>query len=292
VPRMDPKTNKRLIKLMFDNYTTDKLKNISPEEFQKEIENLTKIRDFKMEGYSEEDLERQRGLSVNFRWGHNHNFGTFEMEGRMGNRHINLMNKFCELFDVDLDYFKDKKALDIGCWTGGTSLLLNALGAEVTAIEEVKKYADTVKFMKDSFGLDSLNVESKSLYDIGPEHHEKYDIVYFPGVLYHVSDPLLALRILYNCLKVGGIILVETAYIRKDGPYCDFLGGTWKREAAKEDLGGWVWFRPSPSCLNRWLLEAGFGKIRVKEGIRLQAYAKKTRRNPITRAGLARPNIP
>lgn len=44
------------------------------------------------------------------------------------------------------------QVLDIGAYTGGTSYLWLTLGAHVVAIEEVLKYANTMRFIKDSYG--------------------------------------------------------------------------------------------------------------------------------------------
>ena len=59
------------------------------------------------------------------------------------------------LFPVSLDDFESKDVLDIGCWTGGTALLLASLKATVSAIEEVKKYANMTSFLAKAFGIES-----------------------------------------------------------------------------------------------------------------------------------------
>ena len=117
--------------------------HISPAEFEDSILSRIGIIDAKSEGYSDDDLERQRDLSIKFHWGHNHDFGQFNVEGLMKNRHIELLEKFIDIFPVTVESFAGKKILDIGCWTGGTSLLLSSISGHVTAVEEVKKYADT-----------------------------------------------------------------------------------------------------------------------------------------------------
>ena len=43
--------------------------------------------------------------------------------------------------------------LDVGCWTGGVSLILERLGAKVTAIDEVGQYPNALNFMAEAFGL-------------------------------------------------------------------------------------------------------------------------------------------
>ena len=66
-----------------------------------------------------------------------------------------------------------------------------------------------VKLCTDVYGLNGINSEAINIYDFVTE--KKYDVAYFPGVIYHLSDPVLGLRRLYNGLSDGGACLVETA---------------------------------------------------------------------------------
>jgi SAM-dependent methyltransferase len=282
----------------FEFYKTFNLKGITPEKFMKSIQSKIGVIDARTEGYSVDEIEQQRDLSIKFHWGHNHDFGDFKLNGRMDDRHINLLANFIALFPVDLEDFRDKHVFDIGCWTGGTTLLLATLAKKVYAIEEVKMYAETVSFLLRSFDIcDRVSVESKSIYDCNlEEFYDEFDIVYFPGVIYHLSDPLLALRILFNSLKVGGFILVESAGINREEPFCKFDGsltyGSGKRETLNR--GGWNWFIPSPSALYRMMREAGFDDIQTQwHNItkRVYGYGRKVSKVGICKAGLSVPNI-
>lgn len=280
----------------FSIFKADRLKNETPENFRGFLENKIGKIDTESEGYSEQDIDRQRDLSIKFNWGHNHDFGDFYLRGRMGDRHIKLIRNFCCIFGLSLEYFSNKQVLDIGCWTGGTTLLLNALGSRVVAIEEVKKYADVVSFLANAFGInENVDVISNSLYSCNnKKFYDRFDIVYFPGVIYHLSDPLIALRILYNTCRLDGIILVESMGINVPEPYCRFAGSYIYGSGEKEKLnrGGWNWFIPSPSALYRMLKEAGFDDIKTTffEG-RVYGYAKKVAEIGICRAGLSMPDI-
>jgi len=77
-----------------------------------------------------------------------------------------------------------------------------------------------------TFGLDTqINAENISIYDCNSEKfYDRFDIGYFPGVIYHLSDPLVALRILFNSLNPGGTVLVESAGIQNEEPFCQFDG--------------------------------------------------------------------
>lgn len=282
----------------FEFYKTSNLKGITSEKFIRSIQSKIGVIDAQTEGYSEHEIAQQRDLSIKFHWGHNHDFGDFKLQGRMGNRHIHLLANFIALFPVDLEDFRDKHVFDIGCWTGGTTLLLATLAKKVFAIEEVNKYAETTSFLLKSFGIcDRVSVEAKSIYDCNSDKlYDQFDIVYFPGVIYHLSDPLLALRILFNSLKVGGFILVESAGINREEPFCKFDGSLIYTSGKTERLnrGGWNWFVPSPSALNRMMREAGFDDIQTRwhyRTNRVYGYGRKVSRVGMCKAGLSVPNI-
>ena len=282
----------------FGRYKVGNLKGISPDDLRASLEARIETVDADVEGYSEDELDQQRDLSIKFRWGHNHDFGAFKLAGEMGDRHIKLMVNFCTLFPITLQDFAQKQVFDVGCWTGGTTLLLAALDSHVTALEEVKKYGQTVAFLAQSFGIqDRVEVLPSSIYDCNdPAFYDRFDIIYFPGVIYHVSDPLIALRILFNAAKPGATILLETAGLDMPDPLCQFDGSFIHHSGSKQRLnrGGWNWFLPSASALQRMLKEAGFDRIQTLyfHGTgRVYGYARKSSQAPICKAGLSVPHI-
>lgn len=291
--------NSRVLVEKFSVYNTSNLSGVSASDFEASLRSRIGSVDSELEGYSAAELQQQRDLSVKFHWGHNHDFGEFELQGRMGDRHLDLMSDFVDLFPVSLDSFAGKSVLDVGCWTGGTTLLLAAIDAQVFAIEEVKKYSATVEYLAKSFGLcQQVTSKSFSIYECNTaEFRNRFDLVYFPGVIYHLSDPVLALRILFNSLKIGGEILIESAGIDSDDPICKFEGNAVFQSGNKNELnrGGWNWFLPSPSALDRMMFEAGFNEIETvwsEERGRVYGYGRKTKQTGICKAGLSIPGIP
>ena len=250
--------------------------------------------DAESEGYR--STENQRDLSIKFHWGHNHRFfDDVSVSGRMGSRHISLLAEFVEAFDLEEGFFSGQKVLDIGCWTGGTTLSLNMMGAaSVHALEEVRKYSQAANDLFSIYGLNNLDCEARSLFDLAPAN---YDIVYFPGVVYHLSDPVLGLRRLFLALRDGGWILVETAGFEGDQPVARFEGSKVFHGDLTEgafNRGGWNWFIPSSTCLGLWMEVAGFEDVRVfysKRSKRLFAIGRRQQYHDITRAGLSVPDI-
>ena len=274
-------------------FQTKDLKKTDAVSFRNQLNEFLALRDSEMEGYAEPDL--QRDLSIQFHWGHDHDFGDFALKGRMGTSHLALIAGFSDLLPALPRRLDGKRVLDIGCWTGGTSLLLCAMGAHVVAVEEVKKYIECLKYVKDAFGLERLEPVNLSLFECTtPEFQDAFDYVLFAGVLYHLSDPVLGLRITFNCLRDGGLCLLSTAampgkqlVLSYEGP--QVFGGGDKKSLSR---GGWNWFIPSVPTLRQMMADVGYEDIQVRKtqsgaGLRAFAIGKRKRHVDITRAGLS-----
>jgi len=280
--------------LMKERYTVASLKNVSAEEFEKHIRSLPGQRDAAIEGIT--DPSRQRDFTIQFEWGHNHDFGAFTMEGTMRDRHINIIATFLTDYGLTAEDFKGKRVLDIGCWTGGTSLAFAALGAEVVAIEEVKKYAICVEYLANAFGLTNLKVERLSLFALDTEDfYDRFDYVFYSGVLYHVTDPVLSLRIAFNCLRDGGRCLLETFAANGADSYCEYHGAyeTYQRESRGKPRWGWNWFLPTPEATRRMMIDVGFRvtHIDLHDEKRILAIGVRDQHIDMLRAGLSKPTV-
>jgi SAM-dependent methyltransferase len=246
------------------NYQVKNLVNTNPDSFKQKIFEFLELTDYKMENF--DDPTMQRDLSIKFHWGHNHDFGDFILNGRLRDRHIRIITAFKDELKAFPKSLKGKKFLDIGCWTGGTSLILCALGAEVLAIDEVNKYIESLKYLKYAFDIKKLTPKKLSLYECTlPELQDSFDFILFAGVLYHVSDLIIALRILFNCLKNGGKILVETATTISNTAILVYKGPTITTKGSKKNLsrGGWNWFFPSPLAIEKMMEDVGFVDIKT-----------------------------
>lgn len=262
-------------------YTTENLRGITPEEFRTRIDKFLALNDHEMEGY--DSPKGQRHESVKFHWGHNHDFGDFQLEGKAGDRHITVISKFMELgLPRNLE---GQRVLDVGAWTGGTSLMLAAMGADVQAVEEVNKYASVIEFLARSFHLRLWALMPMSIYDIH-SGDGTYDYVLLAGVLYHLTDPVLALRILFNCLQDGGRIFVESAVAPAE------YGGAHILAYHGPSKGTWNWFVPSSKAVEQMLIDVGFEEVEFfGEGNRAYFTATRKHYKDLLRAGLSRRDV-
>ena len=205
----------------------------------------------------------QKITMSSFMWGHDHDFGGFKLSGRMGTRHIWMLSRFFDHFGLDRPSLAGKELLDVGCWTGGVSLVLERLGARVCAIDEIRKYVHALNFMIGSFGIMNLSAHHMSLYQIHQHFgRDRFDIVFCLGVIYHVTDPFVGLRRLYHALKPGGLLCVESMSIASSDPLCEYWGPGDRRGTLS-----WNWVVPSPKALALMLEDAGFEVLGVGDGL-------------------------
>jgi tRNA (mo5U34)-methyltransferase len=91
------------------------------------------------------------------------------------------------------DDLRSWTALDIGCNAGFYSFELARRGAQVTGLEPDEHYLRQARWASELYGLsDLVAFRQGTVYDlVGAD--ERWDLVLFMGVLYHLRHPLLAL---------------------------------------------------------------------------------------------------
>ncbi|NJK97710.1 MAG: TIGR04290 family methyltransferase [Bacteroidales bacterium] len=90
-----------------------------------------------------------------------------------------------------------KSVLDIGCNAGFYSIEMKQRGAErVIGIDTDERYLAQARYAAQTLGAD-IEFRNMSVYNIA-SLGEKFDVVIFMGVLYHLRHPLLALDLLYE----------------------------------------------------------------------------------------------
>jgi len=95
------------------------------------------------------------------------------------------------------DRLDGKSVLDIGCNAGFYAMEMKRRGADrVLGLDTDDEYLAQARFAADVSGL-KIEFRKLSAYDVGALG-EKFDLVIFMGVLYHLRHPLLALDLIHE----------------------------------------------------------------------------------------------
>ena len=163
-----------------------------------------------------------------------------------------------------------RSVLDIGCNGGFYSLEMKRRGAaRVLGIDSDEDYLAQARFAAEVSGFD-IEFRTLSVYDVGALR-ERFDIVLFLGVLYHLRHPLLALDLIHE--HVANDLLIFQSMQR----------GSTELEPVAEDYDFWDtdvferpgfprlhfieqcyagdptnWWIPNRACAEAMLRSAGF----------------------------------
>jgi tRNA (mo5U34)-methyltransferase len=163
-----------------------------------------------------------------------------------------------------------KSVLDIGCNGGFYSIQMKLRGADrVVAIDTDQKYLEQARFAAEVYDA-RIEFKQMSVYQIA-QLGEKFDLVLFMGVLYHLRHPLLALDLLHQ--HVVGDVLVAQSMLRGTTEPFNLPGDLpfWETEVfsdnrfpkmyfveqrlARDPTNWWI---PNRACMEAMLRSAGF----------------------------------
>src|SRR3954471_7686476 len=92
---------------------------------------------------------------------------------------------------------RGRTVLDIGCNAGFYSLEMKRRGADrVVGIDFDDRYLAQARLAAEVLGME-IEFQKLSVYEVG-QLGEKFDLVVFMGVFYHLRHPLLALDLIYE----------------------------------------------------------------------------------------------
>jgi tRNA (mo5U34)-methyltransferase len=163
----------------------------------------------------------------------------------------------------------DARVLDIGCNAGFYSVELAKRGAFVTGIDIDAHYLKQAAWAAEVWQVSHrIRFEQRQVYSLA-RTSERWDIVLFLGVLYHLRYPMLGLDIVSRC--VGDLLVVQSltssdhhiaptpldlpledrASLAQNGwPHLAFV----ERRLADDPTNWWV---PNRACLHAMLRSAG-----------------------------------
>ena len=168
------------------------------------------------------------------------------------------------------DDLTGKSVLDVGCNGGFYSIQMKRRGADrVVAIDMDEKYLDQARFAAKVSDVE-IEFRNLSVYRVG-ELHEKFDLVLFMGVLYHLRHPLLALELLHE--HVVADLLVAQSMLRGSSESIDVPPDFpfWESERFQNEKFPCMyfiekryandptnWWIPNRACFEAMLRSAGF----------------------------------
>ncbi len=165
---------------------------------------------------------------------------------------------------------KGMSVLDIGCNGGFYSIEMKRRGADrVVGIDSDEGYLAQARFAAEVSGAE-IEFRKLCVYDI-EQLHEKFDLVLFMGVLYHLRHPLLALDLIRE--HAAGNLMVfqsllrgsaQTIPVEEDYPFSetqifeerDFPKMFFVEHNYTGDPTNW-WI-PNRACVEAMLRSAGF----------------------------------
>ena len=163
-----------------------------------------------------------------------------------------------------------RTVLDIGCNAGFYAMEMKRRGADrVLGIDFDPGYLAQARFAAEVHGMD-IEFRQMSVYDVG-SLRERFDLVLFFGVLYHLRHPLLALDLVHE--HVAGDLMVFQSLQRGSDEIMDVAPDYEFWDKAAFDEPGYPkmhfiersyshddtnWWAPNRACSAAMLRSAGF----------------------------------
>ena len=147
-----------------------------------------------------------------------------------------------------------KSVLDIGCNAGFYSIEMKRRGAaHVIGIDSDDQYLEQAKFAAKVSKLD-IEFRNMSVYDVA-QLGEKFDIVIFMGVFYHLRHPLLALDLLHEHVVKDTLIFQSMQRGSKEVQHVEEDYHFWKMEIFNQSfpLMYFIEHRYSQDPTNWWI---------------------------------------
>ena len=144
-------------------------------------------------------------------WFHNINLGGIwtAPDHFLGYYPARKFARFAPALPADLS---GKSVLDIGCNAGFYSIEMKRRGAaRVLGIDSDDRYLAQARLAADALGFAGIEFANLSVYDVGVLA-ERFDMVVFMGVFYHLRHPLLALDLIRE--HVAGDMMVFQSLTR------------------------------------------------------------------------------
>ncbi len=156
-----------------------------------------------------------------------------------------------------------KRVLDIGSNIGYNAITLSRdFECEVTGLEFDRRNIEKAEMIADMCGVDVDFLQGDAGIYTNPG---EYDVILHLGTLYHLPDPVGALKCSAINLKSGGQIYIESAvYEVEDEHACRFIHGF-----GNDFTNYWAL---SPTVITEILEQYGFCRVRKIRDVTIKSY--------------------
>ena len=151
------------------------------------------------------------------------------------------------------------RVLDLGARDGFFSFELERRGAEVTAVDYMPKTESGFAVASELLGS-RVTYLQRNLYELTATELGTFDLVLFLGLLYHLPDPLGALRVVRNLTRSRmylETLVVDFGHKLDETPLMRFFAGS---SLAGDPTNYWG---PNVRCVEEMLGETEFSTQRV-----------------------------
>ena len=209
-------------------------------------------------------------------WFHNMNLGGVQTAPAhfLGDYPAVKWQRFAHSIPEDL---AGRSVLDVGCNAGFYAIEMKRRGAErVVGVDSDPRYLAQARFAAEVAEVD-IEFRQMSVYQL-PSLGERFDVVLFMGVLYHLRHPLLALDLLHE--HVVGDLLVFQSMLRgsAETKAFDHDYHFWQTEHFEDPAYPRMyfveheyagdptnWWIPNRACAEAMLRSAGFAIVEQPE---------------------------
>lgn len=167
---------------------------------------------------------------------------------------------------------KGLRVLDLACNSGGFSIEASRLGADhVLGIDIVDRYLEQARFVKAALGVENVDLKKLDVHDLSEESVGKFDVTFCFGLLYHLENPVLAMRRIGSV--TGRTMLVDTNTIVTNDRKTPMWRMSFPSPKTSPDQKGastnlwrdreYCQFKPNATAVRRLLKFLGFKKVRL-----------------------------
>lgn len=199
---------------------------------------------------------------------------------------VNNSKEVLDLLDLPADC-RNLRVLDLGTRDGYFAFELEKRGASVVATDYVPSGTTGFDVVKNILKSQRVEYIQDNIYNLNPKRYGQFDIVLFLGLLYHLPDPLKALRLIRSVSR--GLMYIETqgidnAFLLPNGQLVPLITVSpqlekipimqfYPKKSLNNDPSNY--WAPNLICLEKMLEETGFTILnRFVNGNRLIAKCK------------------